>query len=358
MTRRAATRLCVLLLLAPASPVAADTIDEAVRAAMARQHIPGLSLAVCRRGRAVRAAGYGMANLEHDVPARPETVYQSGSVGKMFTAAGILLLAEAGKLSLDDPLSGHFRAAPRAWRKITVRHLLHHTSGLEDYTGADLDLRRDYTEDEMLALAYRLPREFSPGTQWSYSNTGYMILGILIGKVAGQHWSEFLTQRVFRPLEMASTRVISEAHIVPHRAAGYVLDESGAIRNQEWVAPSLNTLADGALYITVLDLCKWDGALDEPGLLSAESLTAWWTPAPLADGTTRPYGFGWRLSEQAGSRRLEHGGGWQGFRSHLARYPDRGLTVVVLTNLGDADPEEIAHQVAGLADSSLFAHPE
>jgi CubicO group peptidase (beta-lactamase class C family) len=176
--------------------------------------------------------------------------------------------------------------------------------------------------------------------------------------VAGQHWSDFLTQRIFGPLGMTSTRVISEAALVPHRAAGYVLDEAGAVKNQEWVAPSLNTMADGSLYFTVLDLCKWDGALDEPGLLSAESLAAWWKPAPLADGTTRPYGFGWRLSEQAGSRRLEHGGGWQGFRTHLARYPDRGLTVAVLTNLGDADPGEIVHEVAGLFDPALFAHPE
>ncbi len=346
------------LLALLAVPLRADPLDAAVRAAMERQRIPGLSLAVCERGRVARAAGYGFANLEHQVPARPETVYQSGSVGKMFTAAGILLLAEEGRLALEDSVREHFPAAPRSWRRVTIRHLLHHTSGLRDYTEVGLDLRRDATEEELLRLAYALPFEFAPGKSWSYSNTGYMLLGILIGEITDRHWGEFLAERVFEPLGMTSTRVISEADLVPHRAAGYLLDDEGGIRNQEWVAPTLNTLADGSLYFTVLDLCRWSGALEAPGLLSAESLSAWWTPARLADGTTRPYGFGWRLAEQAGSRRLEHGGSWQGFRAHLARYPDRGLTVAVLTNLGDAELGELVHEIAGLFDPTLATQPE
>lgn len=348
---------CLLVVATPllvaVAPLGADAIDDAVRAAMEEQQIPGLSLAVCGPPGVARTAGYGFANLEHRVPAMPETVYQSGSVGKMFTAAGILLLAEEGILDLDDPLTRHFPRAPRAWRSITIRHLLHHTSGLRDYTETDLELRRDHTEDELLRLAFRLPGDFPPGTQWSYSNTGYMLLGILIGKVAGRHWGDFLTQRVFEPLDMTSTRVISEADIVPHRAAGYILDDVGSWKNQGWVAPSLNTLADGALYLTVVDLCKWDQALYGEGLLRRASLQAWWTPARLADGSAYPYGFGWRLGEQGDGCRLEHGGGWQGFRAHIARYPDQHLTVVVLTNLGDAEPGEIAHEVAGLLDARL-----
>ncbi len=335
------------------APLAGDAIDDLVGAAMERQKIPGLSLAVCARGEVLRAQGFGFANLEHRVPATPETVYQSGSVGKQFTAAGILLLAEDSRLALDDPLTRHFRGAPRSWRGITIRHLLHHTSGLADYTERDLDLRRDYTEEELLRLAYRLPHDFPPGSRWSYSNTGYMLLGILIGRLAGEHWGEFLASRIFRPLGMASTRVISEADIVLHRAAGYVLDESGALRNQEWVAPSLNTLADGALYLTVLDLCRWDAALYESGLLSAASLAAWVSPAPLAGGGSHPYGFGWVLSEQRGRPLFEHGGGWQGFRAHIARYVEHQRTVVVLTNLGDAEPGDIAHQVAGALEPAL-----
>ncbi|MGH9464952.1 MAG: serine hydrolase domain-containing protein, partial [Thermoanaerobaculia bacterium] len=279
--------------------------------------------------------------------------YQSGSLGKMFTAAGVLLLAEDGLLAIDDPLTRHFPQAPRSWRKITIRHLLQHTSGLADYTETGLDLRRDYAEEDLLKLAYRLPLEFTPGRQWRYSNTGYMLLGILIGKLTGAHWSDFLGERIFDPLGMASTRVISEADIVAHRAAGYVLDETGAVKNQEWVAPSLNTLADGALYFTVLDLCRWDAALGDERLLSRASLEAWWAPARLSDGTTYPYGFGWALDEQRGSPVLRHGGSWQGFRAHLARFPDQGLTVVVLANLAEADPAPVVEEVAGLLDPTL-----
>lgn len=133
-------------------------------------------------------------------------MYQSGSLGKQFTAAGILLLAEEGNLGLDDPLTRHLPGAPRAWRKITIRHLLQHTSGLADYTER-VDLRRDYTEDDLLKIAYGLPLEFRPGSAWSYSNTGYMVLGIVIGRIAGRHWSEFLAERVFTPLGMADCSI-------------------------------------------------------------------------------------------------------------------------------------------------------
>jgi CubicO group peptidase (beta-lactamase class C family) len=342
----------VLLLLAAARTASADALDDYVRAQMGRQKIPGLSLAVCRDGKPVRAAGYGQANVEHQVPAGPETVYQSGSMGKQFTATAVMMLAEGGKLSIDDPVTKSFTDAPEAWKPITIRHLLTHTSGLKDYGPEDIDFRRDYTEDELVKKAYGLPLDFPPGTQWSYSNTGYMMLGVLIHKVSGQFYGDFLKERVFTPLGMTSTRIITEADIVPHRAAGYQLKD-GALKNQDWVAPMLNTTADGSLYFTVEDLAKWDEALYDERLLKRASFEQMWTPVRLSSGATYPYGFGWGLDEQRGHRLIEHGGSWQGFRTAIARYVNERLTVAVLANLAEAEPEMIAHGIAGIVEPAL-----
>lgn len=341
-----------------ASPAAADALDDYVRDTMKRVKIPGLSLAVVRDGKVVRAAGYGLANVEHQVAAKPETVFQSGSVGKQFTAAAVMMLVEEGKVSLDDPLLRFFGQAPATWRDIKVRHLLTHTSGLTDYTDSSaakdalVDLRRDYTEQELVQKAFSLPIEFAPGSQWSYSNSGYLVLGALIHNVTGKFYGDFLQERIFGPLGMGSTRIISEADIVPDRAAGYRL-ENGVLKNQEWVAPSVNTTADGSLYLTVLDLARWDIALSREELLKRPSLAQMWTPARLANGSTYPYGFAWALGEQRGHTLIEHGGSWQGFRAHIARYVDDHLSVIVLANLAEAPVGVIAHTAAGLLAPDL-----
>src|SRR5262245_9997984 len=344
----------MLQLLLVLAPLLGDQVDAYVRAVMEKQQIPGVSIAIVKDGQPLQAQGYGLANVELDVKASPDTIYQSGSLGKQFTAAGILLLAEDGKLSLDDRLSKHFPDGPAAWHRITIRHLLTHTSGLKDYEGdEDLDMRRDYTEEELLKVMMKLPVQFEPGTQWSYSNSGYLTLGLLTSKLAGKHWSEFQRERIFEPLGMRTTRVISESAIVKNRAAGYVLDEKRELKNQEWVAPSLDTLADGSLYFSVKDLAAWDAALRERRFLKPASFEAWWTPVALADGTTYGYGFGWEIVEQRGQRLIEHGGSWQGFRTAIARYVDQGLTVIVLANLAQADPEIMAHEIAGLVEPKL-----
>lgn len=332
---------------------AADPVDDYVRTVMAGTKIPGVSIAVLRDGKIVKSKGYGLANLEHDVAATPDTIYQSGSVGKQFTAAGILMLAEDGKLGLDDPLAKHFPDGPSSWHRITIRHLLTHTSGLKDYGSDEIDFRKDYTEEEYLDLMKRIPVQFEPGTQWSYSNTGYLLLGLLTSRLASKHWSEFLAERLFAPLGMTTTRVISERDLVMHRAAGYELDEKGEVKNQEWVAPSANQCADGALYLSVNDLAAWDAALNARTFLAPESFEAWWTPVSLTNGTTFPYGFGWGIEEQRGYRLIEHGGSWQGFRAAIARYVEQGLTIVVLANLAQAQPETMAHEIAGLLEPSL-----
>ena len=353
----------VLIFLLFAAPCAAELpqrelgvqarVDEYVRAEMQKQQIPGISLAVVKDGRIILARGYGLANVEHQVAVKPETVFQSGSVGKQFTAVAVMMLVEEGKIGLDDKISKYFRDVPDAWKSITVRHLLTHTSGTTDYP-EDFDFRRDYTEDELLKRAEAIKLAFPSGDKWSYSNMGYVTLGILIGKVTGKFYGDFLRERIFKPLGMTTARIINEADIVPNRAAGYRLVK-GELKNQEWVSPALNTTADGSLYLSVYDMAKWDAALYTEKLLKKSSLEQMWTPVKLNNGKTHPYGFGWMLGEVRGHRIIEHGGAWQGFKSFIARYVDDKLTVIVFANLAQARQERIAHGVAAIYNPKLAA---
>ena len=333
-------------------------VDKYVQDSIRQQRIPGLALAVMRDGKIIKAQGYGLSNIELNVPVSPQTVFQSGSVGKQFTATGIMMLVEEGKVGLDDKITKYFPGAPESWNKFTVRNLLTHTSGLKDYTDNNFDYRRDYTEEGMLKMLQALPFDFAPGDKYSYSNSGYMLLGILIRKVTGKFYGDFLQERIFNPLGMTTTRIISEEDIVPNRAAGYQLVK-GVIKNQEWVSPTLNTTADGALYFSVLDLAKWDAALYTKKLIKRSSLDQMWTPVRLNNGKTYPYGFGWRIHEINGHKLIEHGGSWQGFTTAISRYVDDNLTVVALCNLDSdhARPEDIVHGVAGLYVPTLTPPP-
>src|SRR5438128_7611863 len=302
-------------------------VDDYIKAEMQRQHIPGLSLAVLKDGQIILAKGYGFANVEHQVSVKPETIFQSGSMGKQFTATAVMMLVEEGKLSLADPITKYFTDAPESWQKITVRHLLTHTAGATDYP-RDFDFRRDYTQDELLKRAEAIPLAFQPGEKWSYSNLGYVLLGILIHKVSGKFYGDFLHDRVFEPFGMTTARIISEADIVPNRAAGYRLLK-GELKNQEWVSPSLNTTADGALYLTVYDMTKWDAALYTEKLIKKSSLAEMWTPVKLNNDKTYSYAYGRSMNEVRGHHIIEHRGSRKGFKSYIARYVDDKLTVVV-----------------------------
>jgi len=327
-------------------------VDRYLREEARRQHIPGLSVAVLRGDRVLLARGYGYANVELNAPASDSTVYQSGSLGKQFTAALILQLADSGRLGLDDPIRKYFPEGPPGWDSVTVRQLLTHTSGIPDYTDSVVDLRRDYTEDELVRIAAALTPLFRPGDRWSYSNTGYMLLGVLVHRVTGVFYGDLLRTRIFGPLGMHSARVISEADIVPNRAAGYRM-AGDTLRNQEWVSPSLNTTADGALYLSVHDLARWAVGLNTHRVLSPSDLTLAWTPVRLNDGGTFPYGFGWSLSEIRTQPRIGHTGAWQGFRTSIQRFPAANLTVIVLANLEQARPEAISLAVAGMLEPAL-----
>ncbi len=320
--------------------------DRYVQLEMTRQHIPGLALLVAREGRVVRAQGFGLSNVELQVPVKPETIFQSGSVGKQFTATAVMMLVEEGKIGLDDSVTKYLPAAPAAWKQVTIRELLSHTAGFTDYP-KDFDMRKDYTESQLLQMVENLPLAYPPGTSWSYSNLGYLTLGLVIHQVSGEFYGDFLQERIFRPLGMKTTRIISEADIVPNRSAGYRIVK-GELKNQEWVSPTLNTTADGALYFSILDLAKWDAALDSEKLLKQSSLDQMWTVASLSNGQPNSghYGFGWFMETNAGHRIVEHEGEWQGFTTQISRYRDDKLTVVVLTNLAECDPAKIAHHVA------------
>jgi CubicO group peptidase (beta-lactamase class C family) len=319
-------------------------VDEYIKAEMQKQRIPGLSLAVIKDGQIILAKGYGLANVEHQVAVKPETIFQSGSVGKQFTATAVMMLVEEGKIGLNDRINKYFTDAPESWKDITVRHLLTHTAGTTDYP-KDFDFRRDYTEDELLKRAASIPLNFRPGEKWSYSNLGYVMLGILVGKVTGKFYGDFIQERIFRQLGMNTARIISEADIVPNRAAGYRL-VNGDLKNQQWVSPALNTTGDGSLYLTALDMAKWDAALYGEKILKKSSLEQMWAAVKLNNGQTHPYGFGWSFGEMRGHRIIEHGGAWQGFKSYIARYVDDKLTIVVFANLAQADVSKIVRGVA------------
>lgn len=329
-----------------------EAVDRYLRQELRRQRIPGMSVAVLRGGKVVLARGYGLANVEHRVPATDSTVYQSGSLGKMFTAALVLQLADSGRLRLDDPIRRYLPEGPPRWDSVSVRHLLTHTSGIPDYTDSVVDLRRDYSEAELVGIAAALPPLSVPGERWSYSNTGYVLLGAIVRRAGGRFYGELLRERIFEPLHMRASRIISEADIVPHRSDGYRL-QGDTLKHQDWVAPALNTTADGSLYVTVNDLVRWIVGLDTHRVLAAPALAAAWTPVRLNDGGSYPYGFGWMMDGLRGQPTVGHTGSWQGFKTALERFPSANLTIIVLANLEQAQPYAIALGIAGLLDPSL-----
>ena len=337
-------------------------IDRYVAAQMKKDRTPGLAVGIYRRGEILLAKGYGLANVELNVPASAQTIFQSGSVGKQFVSAGVMLLVEQGKIRLDESIVKYFPDAPDWWKPILIKNLLSHTSGLAEYeTGeragpkGEFYLRLDFTEAELVKKVEALPMEAKPGDVWNYRNTNYLLLGIIIHKVTGKHYADFLQERIFKPWNMTVTRLISDADIIPNRAAGYEPNGPRGIRNQDFVSPTFNSTADGTLYFNVLDLAKWDEALYGTSLLTQSSLDRLWTVYPLNDGKPNPnnYGFGWSISAVNGHRLIEHGGAWQGFTCAISRFPDDSLTVVVLTNFAAGSPGQMTHAIAGLVNKSL-----
>ena len=331
-------------------------VDAAVRREMDRTRVPGVAVAVVRGAQVLMAKGYGLANVEQQVAVTDETMFESGSMAKQFTAAGVMALVEDGTMKLDESVRTYLSDAPAAWQGVTIRQMLSHTSGIPDYTGDQLDYRKEFSDADLKRLAFGLTLEFSPGARWNYSNTNYVLLGVIIGQLAGKPYWEFLRERIFTPAGMPTIRVISESAIVPHRASGYLAAVDGW-RNQDWVSPSLNTTADGSMLLSLRDMIAWNDAVRTRRVLRPESWDQLLRPVTLASGKRYPYGFGIFVDTLRGGVVHQHGGDWQGFRNQFNRYEAEDLAVIVLANSRSADRVAIVGAVAGAVSSALAPEP-
>jgi CubicO group peptidase (beta-lactamase class C family) len=319
--------------------------------------VPGASLLVVRDGEAVVQRGYGLSDLEQGVEAGPATNYRLASVSKQFTAAAILLLAQDGKLGLDDPVRRWLPTLPHAADAITLRHLLTHTSGLVDYE--DL-MAADYAgqirDAGVLQLLEREDRTwFTPGSAYRYSNSGYALLALVVEKASGEAFQEFLRQRIFEPLGMHDTLAyVRGGPEVPHRAYGYSEVDGntagGGAAGKHWTRTDQSStsavLGDGGIYSSIVDLARWDAALYDDRLLSDDSRKLAFSPRVQVTGEPYEagYGFGWRITGDT----LWHSGETIGFRNVIVRWPSRHLTVVLLSNRNDPEPYRTALEIGQL----------
>jgi CubicO group peptidase (beta-lactamase class C family) len=305
--------------------------------------VPGASVLVLRGGKPVVSKSYGLANLEEGVPATPQTSYRLASVTKQFTAAAILLLAESGRLTLDDPIRKWLPSLPEAAAPMTIRMLLTHTSGLIDYEEVMPDgLTVQLHDADVLSILEKQNRTyFEPGTSYLYSNSGYSLLALIVERASGQRFAAFLREHIFRPLGMNDTVAFEEGvSSVAHRAFGYTADKAGWTRTDQSLTSAV--LGDGGIYSSIDDLAKWDAALYDDRLLRKESRILAFTPKTHTDNSSIDYGFGWRITGET----LWHSGETVGFRNVIVRYPRRHLTVVVLTNRNDPEPYRLALGIA------------
>jgi CubicO group peptidase (beta-lactamase class C family) len=298
---------------------------------------------VARDGKVVLDRGYGMANVELDVPNTPATKFRLGSITKQFTAAAILLLEERGKLKLDDRLKTYLPDVPMSWERITVYNLLTHTAGIANFTAlteyGDAKLRLTPVDKTIASLRDR-PLDFGPGEQMSYSNSGYIVLGAIIEKVSGQSYEKFVTDNLFSPLGMTDSGYDSNTAIIKRRASGYVRTPSG-LANATYIHMSIPHAA-GALYSTTADLLKWEQALFEGKVVSKASLDRMITPFK------NDYALGLTSTLERGRRVIAHGGGIDGFNTMLAYYPDSRTVIVVLSNVAGGVPGTLSGQLATL----------
>lgn len=324
-------------------------IDSIVQAEMASSKTPAMSVAVSQKGELILAKGYGLANVELSVPATAETVYRTGSITKQFTSAIIMQLVEAGKIALDDPITKFIPDYPTQGNTVTIHHLLTHTSGIKSYTSLGPKFwgetsRLDLSDSAMVASFKNLPFDFAPGAKYQYNNSAYYLLGVIIGKVTGTPYPDYINTRLAPSLGLGSTSYCHESRIIPHRAQGYEY-RGGNLVNDDPI--SMNTPgAAGAICSTVLDLLAWRKALFGGRVVSNASLVKMTTPARLNDGSSTSYAYGLGIGRLQGHRRISHGGGINGFITQMAYYPDDDVTVVVLGNLGSSPSDRVATMIA------------
>ena len=328
---------------------------------MREKHIPGLSIAVVRKGHVDKVQSYGWADLESCVPSATTTRYGVGSVSKQFAAAGVLLLARGGAISLGDPITKYLPEGNGVWDGITIQHLLTHTSGIKDYTNDDNKyeaMRLDRTANPLTADLVRqiaaAPLNFRPGDDWAYSNTGYLLLGALIERVAGRSFPDYMHERVFQPLGMTATRFYSPRELIANRGTPYHVDADGSVTHGDYIADQFSRWGDMGIISTGPDMARWVVAMDSVTLLTQQEWQQMRTPVRLNDGSAYPYGLGMELSEIGRQSVLSHGGDFRvGYSAYLLRIPGRGITVTVLSNhWGEGFPPlSLSREVIGLIDS-------
>ncbi len=331
-----------------------DAVDKYMQQMLEQQHIPGMSLAVVRENQPVFARGYGLAQVELDVPATENTIYEIASITKPFTATAVMQLVEQDKLTLADRISTHLPDLPSAWSDVTVQHILMHQSGIHSYTNTPdywKSTRLDISREEILSLVADLPLDFVPGERVAYDNTGYYLLGMLIEAISGQSYGDYLTEHIFTPLNMTATRINDPYTIVANRAGGYTYQDD-RLQNKEYYSPS-GTYSAGVLLSSVVDLAKWAASFYTNTLLSEASRTLMWTPHPSKAQNEREFhytmGLGWFLVDLKGRLMIGHNGGIVGFTTSFSHFPDEKLSIILLCNRGQVEnPHIIAHRAAAL----------
>ena len=348
--------LCTACATAGGPRVTADDLRlvDSLFSAYSGSAAPGASVVVIADGRVVVRRAYGMADLEHHVAATPETDYRLASVSKQFTAMAVMLLARDGKLRYDQSVRDFLPELPAAAQPATVRHLLNHTSGLWDYEDLVPESRTAQLDDRDVLglLATKDSVYFTAGTQYRYSNSGYVLLGLIVARVSGMSFPEFLRTRIFQPLGMsASVAHVEGSDTIPRRAYGYSPRGGTFVQTDQSVTSA--TLGDGGIYTNVDDMVRWDQALSggSTALVDAAALELATTPPKLPAGADTQYGFGWFVDRYRGEKRWRHTGETSGFRNAIQRFQDRRLTVIVLTNRSSGEPGAIAERIA---DQLLF----
>jgi CubicO group peptidase (beta-lactamase class C family) len=312
---------------------------------------PGCAVGVAVDGKPALAKAYGMADLEHDVKNTPDTIFEGGSVSKQFTAAAVLLLAKEGKLSLDDPARKYVPELPDYGTPLTIRHMLHHQSGLRDWGSIEAiagwpRTTREYTHDHVLDIVSRQKAlNFKPGTQYSYSNTGFNLAAIIVARVSGMPFSDFTTERIFKPLGMTHTSWRDDhTRIVKGRAMAYSSGPGGFHTEM----PFENVHGNGGLLTTVGDLLKWNENFEKPVVGDAAFVAQQQAPGKFLDGHEGSYAFGLMVGNYRGLRKVDHSGSTAGYRAHLSRFPDAHTSVAVLCNVSNGNATGSADAVADI----------
>ena len=316
-----------------------------------KTNVPGCALGIMKEGKLIYAKGYGMANMEYDIPNSASSVFRIGSTSKQFTAACIVLLAEQEKLNLDNTLNQYFPDFPEYAKRITIRNLLNHTSGIRDYLR--ISYLKGYSHDEyyedkdiMKWLINQTELNFKPGDEHLYSNSGYWLLGQIVNKVAEMNMADFAKKEIFEPLGMNNTHFHNDhTQIVKNRASGYVPDRND---NYKISMTTLDMIGDGGIFTTINDIKKWDDAYYESSVLSKEFWNMMTQQGILNNGEVIDYASGLMISKYKGLKTVRHGGAFVGFTAELLRFPEQKLSIAIFANRGDANPSRMANQVADI----------